>query len=544
MLTAALIVVNLILISVWVVKRYRQMTLLSRIGIPGPKPNFILGNLLNLFGEEGQVKIHEKLMKQYGNIVGFYYGPKPVVLVNDVDFWKQVYIKDFHKFSSRMQIIKSGGSGHPKEMLNLIGQEGNKWKQQRSILTPTFSSSKLKSMTPMIDSAVDEFIENIEKKSKLGVEFDIYDMFQALTMDVIGRTAFGIKTNVQDQNTKHPFMIAAKNVITPGISQGLLLISIVIPELDSILFPFRRLQALIQDFFGHYGIPTLFKLCEQTLKQRRSNPHLKRKDLLQLMIDAKAKDEDEDLTNGSEGNGITKNGATNGTTNGTTKAVKHEKQSAPALTDGEIESNSVVFLEAGFETTSTLLGFVAHIFVNYPEIQEKVRQEIEDVCESINLPDGKIGYEEINKLNYLECVLHETLRFYPPITTFVTREAQEDYKYGDLLIPAGVAVMPPIYSIHHDPNLWPEPEKFDPDRFLPENRSEIHAAAWQPFGLGPRNCIGLRFAMLEAKLALARILTKFRLSPAPKTEIGDITIEYKPFNMTPKNGVYVKAVPI
>ncbi|CAG2179558.1 unnamed protein product [Oppiella nova] len=140
----------------------------------------------------------------------------------------------------------------------------------------------------------------------------------------------------------------------------------------------------------------------------------------------------------------------------------------------------------------------------------------------------------------MECVLNETMRLYPPVITFVSRECLQDYKYKDITIPKGSTVNFSTYYMHHDPDYWPEPEKFDPLRFSPERKHEIHPSSWQPFGSGPRNCIGMRFALFEAKMALAKILMKYRLEPGSNTEIGKLTTECKILTQTPKNGVYVK----
>lgn len=102
----------------------------------------------------------------------------------------------------------------------------------------------------------------------------------------------------------------------------------------------------------------------------------------------------------------------------------------------------------------------------------------------------------------------------------------------------------PIPQLHRDPCAWPEPDKFDPERFLGDNRKSINWTYWQPFGQGPRNCVGMRFALLEIKLAVSHVLTKFRLEPGPRTERGEITRNYKMFLVGPKNGIFVKAVPL
>src|SRR5207248_1880229 len=126
----------------------------------------------------------------------------------------------------------------------------------------------------------------------------------------------------------------------------------------------------------------------------------------------------------------------------------------------------------------------------------------------------------------------------------VIRQANEDYPYGNMTIPKGTMVMICTNLLHHDPELWDEPETFRPERFSPENKASIRPGAYQAFGDGPRNCIGMRFALLEAKLALAKILLKYKLVPGSRTEIGDIDVDYKFLTMTPKNGVFAKVVPV
>ncbi|EEC12187.1 cytochrome P450, putative, partial [Ixodes scapularis] len=167
-----------------------------------------------------------------------------------------------------------------------------------------------------------------------------------------------------------------------------------------------------------------------------------------------------------------------------------------------------------FETTSNSMAFITHMLVNYPEVQEKVRQELLSVLG----PDEEITYNTIQKLPYLHCVVCETMRMYPPIFGFVTREAAVDKQYGKLKIPAGTAVMSAVEYIHNDPDNWDNPHVFDPDRFLPENKQKFNPLAWQPFGAGPRNCIGMRFAQMEIRFTFAHILRKYRLVPTENTE--------------------------
>jgi len=121
------------------------------------------------------------------------------------------------------------------------------------------------------------------------------------------------------------------------------------------------------------------------------------------------------------------------------------------------------------------------------------------------------------------------------------RQCQQDYQVGSLTIPKDCVVQAPVWDIHHDPDLWPEPWKFDPDRFSPENKSLIHSTAYMPFGAGPRNCIGLRFAQTEAKLVLFRLLKLFHFEACEKTE-SDLSLISPTIEISPANGVYLKAV--
>jgi cytochrome P450 len=472
--------------------------------------------------------------------MGYYAGVKPTVIVADPELVKNIQIKDFNHFADRPHLsMKHGIHPNPAMSVSIIRSQGKRWKEMRSVLTPTFSASKLKTMTPIIDDAINTLIEIIDKKAESGEEFNIYDMVQGLTTDVIGRTAFGIQTNVQkDPNDK--FLQAAKDVFNIKLNKWFFLVVVCLPEADLILYPFRRLEEIIKNMLGKSPTGVLLDMCKNIINLRKQNPNFRRKDLLQLMLDTKISSEElsamsnEQLTASNEMNENMTNGVQKTTQKSTLKSTKKEFN----LTDDEIKANSVIFFEAGYETTSTALGFVAHILVNYPEVQEKVREEVQELYAK----EGKLDYNTVTKLQYMEWVLNETMRIYPPVTTFASREVLSDYKYNDITIPKGAQVTFPIYYLHHDPDFWQEPEKFDPMRFSPERRSQIHPSSWQPFGNGPRNCIGMRFALLEAKLALSKLLLKFRLESGPKTEIGDLALDCKLITLTPKNGVFVKAI--
>ena len=118
----------------------------------------------------------------------------------------------------------------------------------------------------------------------------------------------------------------------------------------------------------------------------------------------------------------------------------------------------------------------------------------------------------------MDMVIDETLRISPPSSRF-DRVASKDYEFEGLKIKKGQAMVVPIYALHHDPDIYPDPEHFNPERFSDENKKTRDSAAFLPFGIGPRNCIGMRFATIEVKLILTTILSKYRLVPCDKTPV-------------------------
>ncbi|CAF3757439.1 unnamed protein product [Rotaria sp. Silwood1] len=204
---------------------------------------------------------------------------------------------------------------------------------------------------------------------------------------------------------------------------------------------------------------------------------------------------------------------------------KQERQSEivkKTLNDKEILGQALVFLVAGYETTSVLISFFFYVMATEPVIQEKVYNEIRQ-----ELGDDEVTYEKLSQLQYLDMVINETLRMYPPFTRF-ERVASNNYQLGNYDIPKGTIISVPVYPIHHDPNIWPEPEKFIPERFLPTEKAKRHPMTYLPFGDGPRNCIGMRFALLEAKLAIVKALRLVEIQKCDKTEVRNdhFTIDY------------------
>lgn len=206
------------------------------------------------------------------------------------------------------------------------------------------------------------------------------------------------------------------------------------------------------------------------------------------------------------------------------------------ITFKELAAESAVFFFAGFETSSTTMTFAMYLLASHPEIQEKVRKEVRRIK---TLHNNVIDYEALMEMHYLTQVFDETLRMYPPVGN-LSRKTIQDYKVPDtdLIVPKGTMISITVYGIHRDPEIYPEPDKFDPDRFAPEEVQKRHPYAYIPFGKGPRDCIGNRFGQLQVKFGLATVLDNFKLRVNPKTQ-EPIQRELATRNIAAKGGIWL-----
>ncbi|XP_050548419.1 probable cytochrome P450 6a13, partial [Daktulosphaira vitifoliae] len=212
------------------------------------------------------------------------------------------------------------------------------------------------------------------------------------------------------------------------------------------------------------------------------------------------------------------------------------------FTENDIVGNAFGLFIAAYETVSTAISFCLYELSLNKSIQDRIRKEMELV--KTRFVDNEEKYDMFNQLHYTDMVLAalkyfvETVRKYPPVAALF-REATQDYNMTEgLLLEKGIKIIIPIYSIHYNKMYYPNPYKFDPDRFLPEEKIKIRNGTYLPFGDGPRICIGKRFAELEMKIALLEFLTNFEVAPCEKTDIP-IKFSKNSFVVVPKNGIWL-----
>lgn len=495
-------------VASWVHHRRQLHSLFSRLGIPYVPPHLLYGSN-HILQKPGSLAtdVIGQWLQQYGKVFGYYVGWKPMLVVADLDLIKTILIKSFHNFSNRPKLVINA----QPVVDTLVGLRDQRWKDVRSVLAPTFTMVKMKHMAGIINEKINLLMKIIDEKSNNGEFVEMYSTFQGLTLDVISECALAMKTNCQRDQNKDEFFRAVREFLKNAVNPAILL-ALYLPA-------FASFMGFISNRLALSGRMTrmIVNHLKDVIAVRRLDMDTRSVDVLQLMLDAA-----ESRSQGS-----------NADTTGW--------QKRKLLTDEEIIANAWVFMLGGFETTSNALTYTSYLLATHPEVQERLYQE---VCRVTKVTEEvPLSYEDVQQLKYLDQVFSESLRLYPPVVTFITRESAEDFQLGDKLIPKDLSIMIPVWQLHRDPEQWPDPHTFDPERFSVDNKASSmrHPMAYLPFGAGPRNCPGMRFAQLEAKLTLARIVQKFRLEVCKDTP-QPLAFTIPTVSINPAKKVFLKAV--
>ncbi|KAL5022796.1 hypothetical protein ScPMuIL_001951 [Solemya velum] len=490
---------TIIFISLYVYSS-RKHRLFKDMGIPGPKPVFLLGNLM-WWVKKGLVQTDMELTKAYGKVYGTFNGVLPSLIISDPELIKEICIKNFHDFPNRFNLISSVLFGSALTMAT-----DDHWKFLRTTLSPTFSSGKLKQMVPVVHKCVDSLVKNITKQTSSDKAPDFKPIFGAYTMDIIASTAFGIEVDSQS-NPDDQFVKNAREAMDFSMTNPMLILALIFPQLNGLF------TLLKYEFFPKHNVLFFVKVTKAALAERKED-NTGYNDFLQLMVNAH-KDTDAEI---DEDIGF-----------------NFEGYKARGLTEDEMIANALLFFLAAYDTTSSALTFAAFALATNPDCQEKLIDEIDK-----EIGKNKPTYLSAMGLSYLDMFFSEVLRLYPPANRF-NRTAERTVVINGCTIPKGIDITVPVFALHRNEEFWPNPEKFDPERFTPEEKAKRNPYTYLPFGLGPRICLGMRLAQLEAKLAIIAILQRFRFRTTPETEItptfanGGIT--------KPANGMFLQVEP-
>ncbi|XP_003704279.2 putative cytochrome P450 6a23 [Megachile rotundata] len=494
-----LIAIVAVLFSVYLYVSYTAITQFWRkLNVPGPKPNVVFGNLKGFITQKKSVSdIIKELYEAYKHepVFGIFQARTPILVINDLDLAKDVLIKDFSLFVNR---------GIPYfEKVEPLGQhlfllEAERWRPLRVNLSPVFTSGKLKEMFPLIVDCSKHLEKYLDTVASKGEPIECRELAAKFTTDVIGNCAFGIDMNALEDDDSE-FRKMGRKIFVPSFKT----------TMRNLL---RQTSPSLYKIIGHKlqpeGVDNFFtKVVVDTIKYRKSN-NVSRPDFINMLMELK----------------------------------EHpEKLHNVDLTDSLLTSQAFVFFVAGFETSSTTISHALYELALNHEIQDKLRAEIK---ESDEKHGETLTYDRVKQMKYLDKVFKETLRKYP-VLPMLTRQALEDYTFRGtkVTIPKGTQVWIPVIGIQSDPNIYPNPETFDPERFEEEAVAARHQMTFLPFGDGPRNCIGARFAVFQTKVGIITVLRNYKVDVCEKT-----TVPYKAdpraFLLTLQGGVNLKIVKV
>ncbi|RYZ03721.1 MAG: cytochrome P450 [Alphaproteobacteria bacterium] len=339
----------------------------------------------------------------------------------------------------------------------LLTSEGEHWKFQRRAASPAFRIDKLRALAPAFASSAEATVARMKAKAQAG-PIDVMAEMQHATLDVIVETILG------------------------GADPA---------------FGFDRIATTVEDYIQTMGKPDMLDMFGTPNwvprpwggKGRRAAEGLKQ----------------------SAVNAIERRRASGETRNdllGLLLAAR-DPETGKGLSDDELRDNVVTFIGAGHETTALTLTFSLYLIANAPDIQERLLREAIDVC-----GDMPVDAAMIDAMPFHEQVIKEAMRLYPPVA-IIDRVAQEDIDLGDVQVKKGDFAFALIYIMHRHKKLWEHPERFDPDRFSEERAKAIPRFQYMPFGAGPRICIGMKFAYMEAISILATLVRELRFLPNP-----------------------------
>ncbi|XP_039434441.1 probable cytochrome P450 6a14 [Culex pipiens pallens] len=490
---AALVVallVTVLTLAIWFVKR--KYSYWSRQNVPHVEPSIPYGN----FKELGQVSIFElssrfyNQMKTSGRYFGLYFFLEPILVVTDLDLIKTIMIKDFAHFPDRGQYYNARDDPLSAHLFNI---EGNGWRSLRARLTPTFTSGKMKMMFPTLKVVADRFAEYLTRSVDSGdADMEVKDCFQRFTIDVIGSCAFGIECNSFTDPDSRFRKVGNQIFSNPRNSTAVRLFLKTFPDLGRML-RIKSLNSEATEFF--------YKTVQDTVGYRKANG-VERNDFLNLLLELEKKGVD--------------------------------------LSMDEIAAQAFLFFIGGFETSSSTQTFCMYELSLHPDIQDKARQCVLGGIKK----HGGLTYEAVSDMPYLDQCINETLRKYPTLP-ILERKTFKDYQIPDsnVVIQKGTRIQIPVYALQRDERYYPEPDRFDPDRFTADEMANRHVSTFLPFGEGPRVCIGQRLGMMQSRVGLATVLSNFKASTCAKSQVP-LQISSKSAVLQPQQGVWVRVEPL
>ncbi|KAG5875109.1 hypothetical protein JTB14_018587 [Gonioctena quinquepunctata] len=420
----------------------------------------------------------------------FWFGARLMYLVSEPKYFQiilPVCLTKDPKYEIAKVIIGEG----------LLLAPDEKWKRNRKLLAPTFQQKILDRFVGIFSRKNEILLEQLKQYSGKG-EFDVYPAISRCTLDTICATTMGVEVNAQTTDAAYPKWV--ERMLSILLLKAVFTSGHIAPLFN--LLPLGRecveIAEKMHDFSGK--IVKQKKIAfEEKMRKRRIAPDedsdeesTKKKIFLDYLLE-----------------------------------IVHEEKTD--FTEKQLRHEVDAFMIAGTDLTATTNGFTMLMLGIHQDMQDKMYDEIMGVLG----PDRDIEPSDLPQLKYTERFIKETLRFFPTVP-FLLRAIVEDIDVGDRVLVAGTSVAFCVPKVHMNEEYWPNPTKFDPDRFLPEEAEKRHPCAYLPFSYGPRNCIGLKYALMVMQSLIATVVRKYRIS-TPHQNIEDIELKFN-LLLKPKNG--------
>ena len=368
----------------------------------------------------------------------------------------------------------------------LLVSEGKKWFRNRRLLTPAFHYEILKPYIQVSNSCVEIMLDQWQKSAEKKEPVKTFDSISFLTLDILLQCAFSYKSDCQKTRTSAPYVNAIFRLLLLAVNRY--------------LTPLHHID-LIYWFTSNgkemrYQCKVVHELSEKVIRERKK-------------------------ALGLEGNGDNRD-----------KAIEFAKQQRKyldfldilltaadedgnGLTDLEIRDEADTFMFEGHDTTTSGISWTLYCLAKYPEHQEKIREEVRNVL----MGREWLDYDDLKELKYTQWCIKEAMRLYPPVPA-IFRKLSKDTELDGVVLPQGTSVTIIKPALHRHPDIWENPEEYDPLRFHPSNADRRDPLAYIPFSAGHRNCIGQNFALNEERVVIATIINRFCISLVPGHHVG------------------------
>jgi cytochrome P450 len=341
----------------------------------------------------------------------------------------------------------------------LLTSEDSFWLRQRRLAQPAFHRQRLNTMADAMAACTEQMLERWDRPASRGDTIDVVAEMMALTQAIIVRTMFSTDLGATAEVVNRTWPIINRRIGETFWSTKL--------ETTLPLPANRRLWRALGELEA-----VVSRIIAERRQAGRDEP-----DLLSMLLTAR------------------------------------DDETGAGMTDGQLRDEVLTMLLAGHETTSLAVSWTYYLLSHHPHVERSIAEEVDRV-----IGGERPAFAHIERLTCTRRAIEESLRLYPPAWAF-SRQALGDDEIGGYRVPRGSLVFLVPFVIHRRPKLWPDPERFDPDRFMPEHESARPRFAYIPFGGGPRGCIGSQFAMVEAQLIVAAIAQRYRIELVPDQNV-------------------------